>query len=70
MGGRNDEQGKCMGLGGKNEEKGEKGKKNKAKGRIIPPPKKIPPFGCKIDFLGRGGGNNMIHLHNIYVIII
>ena len=48
-----------MGLGEKNEEKGEKGK-NKDKREIF------SPCGSKIDFFGReGGGNNMIHLHNI-----
>ena len=29
-------------------------------------PKNFPPCGCEIDFYGKGGGNNMIPLHNIY----
>ena len=29
-------------------------------------PQNFPSSGCKIDFSLRGGGNNMIHLHNIY----
>jgi len=42
----------------------EKGK-NKAKRRRTPPPtKNFPLVGAKLIFLG--GGNNMIHFHNIY----
>ena len=50
--------------------KGEgKRKKYKAKGRRNPT-QNLPPCGCKIDFSGRGGGNNMIHLHNIYACVL
>ena len=46
-----------MGLGNKNKKKGER---EKIKTKEI-----FSPCGSKIDFSGRGGGNNMIHLHNI-----
>ena len=53
-----------MGQGEKNEEKGGKGK-IRQKGEETTP--KISLLvGVKLIFLREGGGNNMIHLQNIY----
>ena len=52
--------------GKKIKKRGEKGKKIRQKEEETHQTN-FPPCGCKIDFSGRwGGGNNMLHLHNIY----
>ena len=56
-------------MGLENGEKGGKG--NKRQKREETPQKIFPLLGAKLIFLQeRGGGNNMIHLHNIYAWII